>query len=102
TKQIEQSKNSVSDGESQVLVEVAAKFRKLKESRAVLTVAKMQLEAEREKLRVLINQYEQKAALSKDILQQRSALESATAQDRQALLSFWAAKADFEKSVGEE
>ena len=102
TKQIEQSKNSVSDAESQVLAEVASKFRKLEESRALLSVAKLQLEAEREKLRVLLNQYEQKAALSKDVLQQRSALESATAQNRQSLLSFWAAKADFEKSVGEE
>jgi outer membrane protein TolC len=102
TKQIEQSKNSVSDAESQVLAEVASKFRRLEESRALLSVAKLQLEAEREKLRVLLNQYEQKAALSKDVLQQRSALESATAQNRQSLLSFWAAKADFEKSVGEE
>ena len=64
--------------------------------------ARLQLEAEREKLRVLINQYEQKVALSKDVLQQRSAVESATSQNTQALLSFWAAKADFEKSLGEE
>src|SRR5262249_17352635 len=38
TKQIEQSKNSVSDAESLVLTEVASKFRKLTESRALLTV----------------------------------------------------------------
>lgn len=102
SKQIEQSKNSINDAESQVLVEVAAKFRKLAESRALLIAAKLQLEAEREKLRVLMNQYEQKVALSKDVLQQRSSLESATSQNSQALLSFWTAKADFEKSLGEE
>jgi len=102
TKQIEQSKNGLNEAESQVLVEVAAKFRKLAESRALLAVTKLQLEAEREKLRVLMNQYEQKVALSKDVLQQRSSLESATSQNSQALLSFWAAKADFEKSLGEE
>ena len=102
TKQIEQTKNSVNDTEAQVLVDVAAKFRKLAESRALLVSARLQLEAEREKLRVLINQYEQKVALSKDVLQQRSAVESATSQNTQALLSFWAAKADFEKSLGEE
>lgn len=101
-KQIAQSKNSVSDAESQVLVEVASKFRKLAESRALLAAAKLQLEAEQERLRVLINQYEQKTALTKDVLQQRAVLEGATAQNSQALLSFWAAKADFEKSVGEE
>jgi len=102
TKQIEQTKNSVNDAESQVLVDVAAKFRKLAESRALLAAAKLQLEAEREKLRVLMNQYQQKVALSKDVLQQRASVESATSQNSQALLSFWAAKADFEKSLGEE
>jgi len=102
TKQIEQTKNSVNDAESQVLVDVAAKFRKLAESRALSAAAKLQLEAEREKLRVLMNQYQQKVALSKDVLQQRASVESATSQNSQALLSFWAAKADFEKSLGEE
>src|SRR5262249_5608452 len=100
SKQIEQSKNSVNDAEAQVLVEVAAKFRKLAESRALLTAAKLQLEAEREKLRVLMNQYQQKVALLKDTLQQRSSVESATSQNTQALLSFSAAKPDFEKSLG--
>jgi outer membrane protein TolC len=102
TKQIEQSRNSVNDAESQVLVEVAAKFRKLAESRALLMAAKLQLEAEREKLRVVMNQYAQKVALSSDVLQQRSSVENATGQNNQALLSFWTAKADFEKSLGEE
>jgi len=102
SKQIEQSKNSLSDKESQVLVDVAAKFRKLAESRALLAVARLQLDAERERLRVLMNQYEQKVALLKDVLQQRSSLESASSQNSQALLSFWAAKADFEKSLGQE
>jgi outer membrane protein TolC len=102
TKQIEQSTNSVNDAESQVLVEVSAKFRKLAESRALLRAAKLQLEAEREKLRVLMNQYEQKVALSRDVLQQRSLVESAASQNDQALLSFWATKADFERSLGEE
>ena len=102
TKQIAQAKNSLNDAEAQVLVDVAAKFRKLAESRALLAAARLQLEAEREKLRVLMNQYAQKVALSKDVLQQRSAVESATNQNSQALLSFWAAKADFEKSLGEE
>jgi len=102
SKQIEQSKNSVKDAETQILVEVAAKFRKLAESRALLSAAKLQLEAEREKLRVLMNQYEQKVALSKDVLQQRSLVEGATSQSSQALLSLWTAKAEFEKSLGED
>jgi outer membrane protein TolC len=102
TKRIEQSKNTISDAESQILVEVAANFRKVGESRALLTATELHLDAEREKLRVLLNQYEQKASLLKDVLQQRSSVEGATSQNRQALLSFWAAKADFDKSLGEE
>jgi outer membrane protein len=101
-KEITQSKNSVSDAESQVLVEVASNFRKLAEARALMGATKLQVEAEQEKLRVLMNQYEQKAALLKDVLQERSSLETVTSQNSQALLSFWAAKADFEKSIGEE
>ena len=102
SKQIEQSKNSTSEAEAQILVEVAARFRKLRESRTLLRAAELQLEAERDKLRVLRNHYEQKSALLKDVLQQRSALESATSQQSHALLAFWTAKADFEKSLGEE
>jgi outer membrane protein len=102
SKQIQQSRNSVNDTESQVLTDVAAKFRKLAESRALLGVTKLQLDAEREKLRVLMNQYGEKVALLKDVLQQRSSLEAASSQNSQALLSFWAAKTDFEKSLGEE
>ena len=102
TKQIQQSKNNVNDAESKVLVEVAGNFRKLRESRALLAAAHAQLEAEREQVRVVMNQFEQKSALLKDVLEERALLETATTQNAQALVSFWAAKADFEKSVGEE
>jgi outer membrane protein TolC len=102
SKTIEQSKNSANETEAQILVEVGAKFRKLGETRALLHATALQRDAEREKLRVVMNQFEQKAALLKDVLQQKMSLESVTNQHNQALLSFWTAKADFEKSLGEE
>jgi len=102
SKTIEQSKNSANETEAQILVEVGAKFRKLGETRALLRATALQRDAEREKLRVVMNQFEQKAALLKDVLQQKMSLESVTNQHNQALLSFWTAKADFEKSLGEE
>ncbi len=102
SKSIEQSKNSANETEAQILVEVAAKFRKLGETRSLLHATVLQRDAEREKLRVVMNQFEQKAALLKDVLQQKMSLESVTNQYNQALLSFWTAKADFEKSLGEE
>jgi hypothetical protein len=49
-----------------------------------------------------MNQFEQKTALLKDVLQQKMSSETVTNQYNQALLSFWTAKADFEKSLGEE
>ena len=102
TKTIEQSKNTVNETEAQILVEVSAKFRKLSETRALLRATTLQFDAEREKLRVMMNRYEQKSALLKDVLQKKVSLESVTDQHNQALLSFWTAKADFEKSLGEE
>jgi outer membrane protein TolC len=102
SKTIEQSKNSANETEAQILVEVAANFRKVGETRALLHATTLQRDAEREKLRVVMNQFEQKAALLKDVLQQKTSLESVTNQYNQALLSFWTAKADFEKSLGEE
>jgi outer membrane protein TolC len=102
SKTIEQSKNSANETEAQILVEVGAKFRKLGETRALLHATARQRDAEREKLRVVMNQLEQKAALLRDVLQQKMSLESVTNQHNQALLSFWTAKADFEKSLGEE
>ena len=102
SKTIEQSKNRANETEAQILVEVAAKFRKLGETRALLHATTLQRDAEREKLRVVMNQFEQKTALLKDVLQQKMSLETVTNQYNQALLSFWTAKADFEKSLGEE
>ena len=102
SKTIEQSKNSANETEAQILVEVAAKFRKLGETRALLHATTLQRDAEREKLRVVMNQFEQKTALLKDVLEEKTSLESVTDQYNQASLSFWTAKADFEKSLGEE
>ncbi|MGH9773645.1 MAG: TolC family protein [Candidatus Acidiferrales bacterium] len=101
-KAVEQSKNEANETEAEILLEVSAKFRKLSETRALLRATALQLDAEREKLRVVMNQYEQKSAVLKDVLQQKMSLETSTDQYNQALLSFWAAKADFEKSLGEE
>jgi len=74
----------------------------LQESRSLLKATTLTLEAEKEKVRVITNRYEQKAALLTDVLQEQASLEKATSQHQQALLSFWTARADFEKALGEE
>jgi outer membrane protein len=93
---------TVQDAEQQVLLDVNTKFRKLVEARALLDTQAIAQEAEREKLRVMMNRYDQKTALLTDLLQQQSALSQADDQYRQSLDSFWTAKAFFESALGED
>ena len=88
--------------EQQIMVEVGAHFRQLAEARSLVDVNELARQTEEEKLRVVMSQYQQNSALLKDTLQQQAAVASANAQYRQALLSFWTARADLEKAVGEE
>ena len=46
--------------------------------------------------------YGQKTALLRDVLQQQSAVEAANADYNEAMASFWTAKANFQKAIGEE
>jgi len=99
---VKQADLSQREAEQQILVEVGARFRKLAETRSLVEVDELARQTEEEKLRVVMNQYRQNAALLKDTLQQEAAVANANAQYRDALLSFWTAKADLERALGEE
>lgn len=88
--------------QQQVLVDVGNRFRKLSEARMLVQASQMTQQAEHEKLRVMMNQYKEQAKLLKDVLQEEASLANANYQYQQALLSFWTAKADLEKALGEE
>jgi len=90
------------DARDQVLLDVDSEFRKLREARAQLGVAEAGRDAEQEKLRNQTEAYSQQAILLSDLLQQQASFATAEDQYRQALLAFWAARADFEKALGEE
>ncbi len=77
-------------------------FRKLQDSQAFVTVARLNRDAAREKLRVVTNQYRQQSALLKDVLAAQASLGQAEDQHRQAVLSLWQARANFEKAVGSD
>jgi outer membrane protein TolC len=49
-----------------------------------------------------MNRYREKAALLSDVLQAESELADANSEQQKALLSLFAAKADLDKSLGEE
>jgi outer membrane protein TolC len=93
---------SEEDARDQVLLDVDSKFRKLRETRAQLAVSETARDAEQERLRNQTEAYSQQAILLSDLLQQQALFATAEDQYRQALLAFWAARADFEKALGEE
>jgi outer membrane protein len=84
-----------------VLIDVNAQFRKLREAQELLRVTQALQAAQREKTRVAMNQYTQKAALLKDVLQEQASLADANHQYREALLQFATAQAGLEKALGQ-
>jgi outer membrane protein len=100
--QLEQARSGARDAEDRVRLEVAQQFRKLQQARLLVEAGRLNREAAREKLRVATARHRQDAALLKDALQAQAAASAAQAQYDQALLTFWTAKADFQKAIGEE
>lgn len=99
---ISQSRYQLDETRSQVLLDVDNTFRKLTESRVLLQVAEASRDASNEKLREVSDQFKKSAVLLRDLLEQESAVSTANHQYEQSLLAFWAAKANFEKALGEE
>ena len=99
-KTIDQTKNSLRDAENTVMIEVGAKMRDLQQAGQTLRVAKLRQETERERMRVSINKYKLVATLLSDVLQTQATLADADYEYQKALLAFWTAKAEYEKSIG--
>ncbi|MBK8464221.1 MAG: TolC family protein [Chloracidobacterium sp.] len=97
-----QSENSLKEAESMVLMEVSASFRKLQESADQLRLMQMTQKTASANLDVALNRYQQQAILYKEVLRAEASLTDANTKYQNALLSFWTAKAEFEKALGEE
>src|SRR6266581_3251433 len=98
----QQAELSVEDTREQILLEVNSNFRHLRESRAHLAVTEAIRDAETEKLRNQKEAYSQQSILLSDLLKQQASLVDAQGQYHQAVLAYWSARADFQKSLGEE
>ena len=101
-KTVEQAKASLAEAESLVLIDVNSKHRKLQQARLQLRIAQLTQETARENMRVTRNKYQVQAALLSDVLQVQATLADGDQQYQQAVLSFWTAKADFDKAIGED
>jgi len=99
---IAQNENTLQETESQVLMEVNAKFRTLQESCQLIRIAQLAQKTARANVQIAAYKYRLDAVLLKDVLQAQTSLANADYDYQKALLSFWTAKADFEKAIGEE
>src|SRR5206468_1775028 len=99
---VDQTQLAVLESEAQVAVEVRHLLRNLDDAQSLVPVKQLAQEAAKEKVRVTMNRYTQKAALLQDVLQAQSALADANHQYQQAVLGVMTARADVEKAIGEE
>jgi len=102
SKTIEQARNGIQETESQVAVEVGAKYRKWQEASLLLKASRTAHEAAVEQFRVTGNKYKEQAALLKDLLQAQAQSSETSFQYQQALSSYWSAFAELRKAMGEE
>jgi outer membrane protein TolC len=98
---VEQAKTAVDEATAQIELEVGLDFRKLEEARLQLRVTNLGLQADQEKVRVALNKYEQNSVLLKDVLQLKATLAEKTFKYQEAVMTFWRARADLEKAIGE-
>ena len=97
-----QAQTQLNDTRSRVLMDVNSRYRKLEDSRVLISVAKAEREAAQQKLHEVTNNYGQQAVLLSDVLHQQAIAASASDDYQQAVLGFWSAKTEFEKSLGED
>ena len=101
-KTLAQANTAAREAESLVMMDVSHRWRALRESHQYLALTRLNAEAARERLRVVMDRYRQQIALAKDLLQTQAQAAEADHQVHQALLACLAAHADFQKALGGE
>jgi outer membrane protein TolC len=99
---VEQSKLNLTQTKANVLVDVNKEFRALQEARMAVDVAGAQQDASRMKLQEVTDKYGQKTALLRDVLEQQAKVAKANSDYNEAIATFWTAKANFDKAIGED
>ena len=102
TRTVSQADNNLVETESQVMMEVNHKYRTLQESCQLIRIAKLAQTTARANVQLVTYKYRLDAVLLKDVLHAQTSLANADYDYQKALLSFWTAKADFEKAIGED
>lgn len=97
-----QAKLAVAETESSIAVDVGTQFRRYEQSRRELDASELERAARRERLRISKDQYRAEMVTAEHLLRAQSELADADRQYVQALSTFWSARADLERAVGEE
>jgi outer membrane protein TolC len=99
---IEQADNTVLETESLVMLDVNSRFRTMQESCQLIRIAQLAQTTARANVQIAAYKYRLEAVLLKDVLTAQTSLANANYEYQKALLTFWTAKADFEKALGED
>jgi len=99
---VEQAQTALSETESQILVEVDAKFRKVQEASATLQVAQLAVDEAAEKLRVANDAYRIRSVRLDQLLQVEAGKSTAASEYQRALSNYWTTRADLAKAMGDE
>ncbi len=102
SKTVEQARNGLRETESQIAVEVGAKYRKWQQAFLLLKATRTGHEAATEQFRTTSNKYKEQAALVRDVLQAQAQSTETEFQYQQALSSYWSALADLRRAMGDE
>jgi len=102
TKTVQQARNGTRETQSQIAVEVGAKYRKVHQAALALQATRIAQQASAEQFRVTGNKYKEQAALVKEVLQAQAQNSDAENSYQQALSSYWSADAELRKAMGEE
>ena len=99
---IHQAETQLKQLEATVAVDLRQHMRSLREARSLVAVTDLQMKAAGERLRVMLDRRTEEAVLAKDLLQAQVVLAEASHKHQAALLSYWEARADFEKAMAVE
>jgi outer membrane protein TolC len=102
SKTVEQARNGLRETESQIAVEIGAKYRKWQEAALLLKATRTGHQAATEQFRTTSNRYTEQAALLRDVLQAQARSTETEFQYQHALSSYWSALADLRRAMGDE
>ncbi|MGH9369129.1 MAG: TolC family protein, partial [Thermoanaerobaculia bacterium] len=101
-KTLRQAANAATESEAAALVEVGRIHRQLEEALRYVEAAEAGRAAARERLRISRDRYAAEAAPAAELLEAQARQSDADRRYQEAVATFWAARAAYDRAVGEE